>query len=54
VSYGEACATVDWDGGGPVMAAHGNAVRGRSKRRRRRWNVGRVLEIGYWNWKNRR
>jgi hypothetical protein len=52
VSYGKACARVDWDGGGLVMAAHGRAVRGRSKRRRRRWNVGQVLEIGYWNWQN--
>jgi hypothetical protein len=47
VSYGEACAKVDWDGGGPVMAAHGRAVRGWSKRRRRRWNVGRALGIGH-------
>jgi hypothetical protein len=38
VSYGEACARVDWDGGGLVLAVHGDAVRGRSKRRRRRWN----------------
>jgi hypothetical protein len=50
VSYGEACARVDWDGGGLVMAAHGRAVRDRSKRRRRRWNVGQVLKIGYWDW----
>jgi hypothetical protein len=28
------------------MATHGNAVRGRSKRRRRRWNVGRGSKFG--------
>jgi hypothetical protein len=46
-SIREACTKMDWGGGGVVMAAHGNAVRGWSKRRRRRWNVGRALEIGY-------
>jgi hypothetical protein len=29
-----------------VLAAHGRAVRGRSKRGRRRWSVGRALGIG--------
>jgi hypothetical protein len=39
VGNGKTCTRIDLDGGGLMMAAHGNAVRGRIKRRRRRWNV---------------
>jgi hypothetical protein len=53
VNYGEACTRVNWGGEGLVLAAHGRAVRGRSKRGRRQWSVGRALGIGHWNWQNR-
>jgi hypothetical protein len=50
VNYGEACASVDWGGEGPVWAAHGRAVRGRSGRGRRRrsvvWALGIDTETG--------
>jgi hypothetical protein len=48
VSHGEAGARVGWGGGGPVWAAHGRAVRGRSGRERQWRNAARVLEIGRW------
>jgi hypothetical protein len=46
--HGEAGAGVGWGGGGPVWAAHGRAVHGRSGGRRRRRNAARALEIGLW------
>jgi hypothetical protein len=47
-SNGEACVSVDWGAEGPVWAAHGRAVRGRSGGGRRRRNAARTLGIGHW------
>jgi hypothetical protein len=46
-SYGEACARVGWGGGELVRAVHGDAVRGRSGRGRRRRNAVRTRGIGH-------
>jgi hypothetical protein len=53
VSNGKACTRVDWGGGCSVVAAHGDAVRCRSRRRKAAVECGSGLENWQMLWRNR-